>query len=64
MKSCCGLIEPAPRLRLTVRRLECIVRQRGLVPRARLHEACTVRASARVSPPGARSRSVAFCRVD
>ena len=51
-----------PRLRLTVRRLQRIVRQRGLVLRARCDEACTVRASARISLPGA-SRSVALRRV-
>ena len=42
-----------PRLRLTVRRLQRIVRQRGLVLRARCDEACTVRASARIALPGA-----------
>ena len=51
-----------PRLRLTVRRLQRIVRQRGLVLRARCDEACTVRASARIALPGA-SRSVALRRV-
>jgi hypothetical protein len=51
-----------PRLLLTVRRLQRIVRQRGLVLRARCDEACTVRASARIKLPGAR-RSVALRRV-
>jgi hypothetical protein len=51
-----------PRLQLTVRRLQRIVRQRGLVLRARCDEACTVRASARITLPGA-SRSVALRRV-
>jgi hypothetical protein len=37
-----------PALRLSVRRLQRIVRQRGLVLRARCDEACVVRASARV----------------
>ncbi len=48
-----------PRLRLTVRRLQRVVRQRGLVLRARCDEACTVRASARIALPGA-SSSVAL----
>jgi hypothetical protein len=48
-----------PVLRLTVRRLQRVVRQRGLVLRARCGEACAVRASARIALPGA-SRSVAL----
>ena len=46
-----------PRLRLTLRRLQRVVRQHGLVLRARCDEACTVRLSARIALPGA-SRSV------
>ena len=48
-----------PRLHLTVRRLQRIVRQRGLELRARCDEACTARASARIKLPGTR-RSVAL----
>jgi hypothetical protein len=48
-----------PVLRLTVRRLQRVVRQRSLVLRARCGEACAVRASARIALPGA-SRSIAL----
>jgi hypothetical protein len=48
-----------PVLRLTVPRLQRVVRQRGLVLRTRCGEACAVRASARIALPGA-SRSLAL----
>jgi hypothetical protein len=43
----------SPRLRLTFRRLQRIVRQRGVVLRARCDEVCQVRASARIGLTGA-----------
>jgi hypothetical protein len=45
-----GADRRSPTLRLTVRRLQRIVRQRGLVLRARCDEACSVHASARIGP--------------
>jgi hypothetical protein len=51
-----------PKLGLTVRRLQRIVRQRGLVLRAKCDEACAVRASAWITLSGA-SRAVKLRRV-
>jgi hypothetical protein len=52
----------APKLHLTVRRLQRVVRQRGLVVRAKCDEACAVRASAWITLSGA-SRAVKLRRA-
>jgi hypothetical protein len=51
-----------PGLTLTAKRLQRIVRQRGLVLRVACDEACRVSASARIALPGA-TRSIALRRV-